>query len=175
MAKEKPTDDAIPRIAILDRRLQNPFGEPSESIRFIPRYQGQIEAHWFNEDVRNGRIFQARKQLGWQPVTPDMVEDLDSVGAHEVSVENKITRGERGKEVLMWMPAADYKQVQMAKTRINLEKMKDLRGEQKELLEEMGRTLGDQAATTAEAAVKKYVTRRSWKEGEDGHGERVDI
>lgn len=170
----KQTDD-IPRISVLDRRLQNPFGEPSGDIRFIPRYQGQIEAHWFNEDVRTGRIFQARKQLGWQPVTPDMVEDLDSIGAHDLSPDNKITRGERGKEILMWMPKDDYKQVQMAKTRINLEKMKDLRGEQKELLDAMGRELGDQTATTAEAAVKKYVSRRSWREGEEGRTDRADV
>lgn len=136
MAKTKP------RVSVLERRLQNPFGEPSQKIRFK---NANTEARWVNDDARPGNVHRA-KELGWVPVTPDMIEDLDSIGFHQLNPANQITRGARGAEVLMWMPKSDYKQIQLAKTRKNLEDMRDFGKEKQQMLAAAAKNFGSEAA-----------------------------
>ena len=140
-----PTEKQKPRISVLDRRLQNldmPFGEPAVAIRFKdPRLVGR----WFNDDVRPGNIHRA-KELGWESVTVDMVEDPDSIGSHTINPASQISRGPRGQEILMFMPAAAFHRIQIAKNKKNLEDMKDFSKEQQELLQAAAKKFGPEAA-----------------------------
>lgn len=142
MAKSGTTETKKPRISVLERRLQNPFGEPSQAIRFkLPN----IEGRWVNDKTRPGNVHRA-KELGWEPVTLDMIEDLDTVGFHTISVGNQIVRGERGEEVLMWMPATEFKQIQFAKTKKNLEAMRDTGKQTQDMLQAAAKQFGSEAA-----------------------------
>lgn len=132
-----------PRVSILERRLQNPFGEPSQEIRF--KDGKVITGRWFNEAARPGQVYRA-KELGWQSVTPDMISDMNSLGFHAIDASGSIVRGERGAEHLMFMPSADYRQIQMAKTAENLRRMGNPGIVKKEVVEAASRNLGDEAA-----------------------------
>lgn len=147
MPRKKLIDvpDAPPakhRVSVLERRLQNPFGEPSQKVKF--KQKGLI-ARWFNDASRPGQVHRG-KELGWIPVTPEMVEDIDAIGAHDINVNNQIVRGERGQEVLMWMPEADYQDIQMAKTRENRRLMGDPIAQRREVAQAAATKLGGEAA-----------------------------
>lgn len=128
---------ARPRVSVRERRFQHPFGESAPSIEFKER---GIIGRWFSEDVRSGQVYRAKRDLGWEHVTPDMIANLDSIGAHSVNTANQITRGPRGNEYLMWMPKADYDQIQQAKVAENLNRMKNPNRQKQEMLESYGGT-----------------------------------
>src|SRR5262245_4234191 len=136
---EKTEKTRKPRVTILERRLQNPFGEPSQDIEFKTGLK--VTARWFNESARPGQVYRAKKNLGWEPVTHDMIADMDSLGAHQVDTAGAIVRGERGQEHLMFMPTGDYRQIQMAKTRENIKKMGDPGIVKKEVVEAAGKNI----------------------------------
>lgn len=153
MAKTDQTP--APRISVLERRLQNPFGEPSAPITFkepnrFPR--------WFNAAIITDKIWRA-KNKGWSFVYPKDVEDLDQIGGYEIApAGGYITRGERGREVLMWMPKDAFEQIQMAKTRHTLRDLRDPTRQRAELLEEAGKKLGSQTAELMEKRISHYNT-----------------
>lgn len=160
----------VPRISILERRIQNPFGEPSQSVRFK---DNRLTARWFNDAARSGQIFRA-KELGWNDVTQDMIQDMNSLGNHELNPAGQIVRGERGQEVLMWMPTKDFKEIQMAKDRKNRQLMGDPVAQKNEIVAAAGLQLGDQAASflndevQMHVSVKDRVQRESFQEAEEG-------
>ena len=117
------------RVVILtDRRIQNPFGVPSEAITA-------------------DKIWRA-KNLGWEPVTPDMLVDRDQVGGFTTSPDGYVTRGDRHAEVLMYMPTADREAIQMAKTRQNLREM----NQKAPVIDAAAQQFGDQAGAFLEKA-----------------------
>lgn len=141
----KPDDPtkARPRISILERRLQNPFGEPSAPVDLKDRTR---ECRWFNGAKSTDHIWRA-KQKGWEPVRPDEVLDLDRIGGYMVDTAGFITRGERGQEVLMQMPKDWRSQIAMAKTRENNRNMGNPNATKREVVEAAGKSMGDQAAS----------------------------
>lgn len=157
-----------PRTAVLERRLQNPFGEPSMAVPFK---ELGLSGRWFNDAARPGQIHRA-KELGWVPVTRDMVTNLDALGAHEINVSQQITRGDRGQEVLMYMPTEDRDVVQKAKTTENNRRMGNPNAQRKELVEAMGSHNPDSAdlmdrAISLHADTHDFIeTRQIIPEGE---------
>jgi hypothetical protein len=149
-----------PRVSILERRLQNPFGEPSSTIEFKDR---GIAARWFNDATRNGQIHRA-KELGWVPVTLDMIANLDSLGHHTLSPAKQITRGERGQEVLMWMPLQDREEILKAKTTENNRRMGNPHQQRNEVLEAYGATNPDGAEDVARQDVALTANVRTTHE-----------
>lgn len=142
MAKPTEPTKPKPRISVLERRLQNPFGEPSSPVHL--KEPGLI-ARWFNAAIIADKIWRA-KQKGWTPVRPEDVVDLDQIGGYTKSPDGFIARGDRGQEVLMCMPREDFDQIQMAKTRHNNRNMGNPNRQKAELLEAAGKNLGSEAA-----------------------------
>jgi hypothetical protein len=103
----------VPRVTVLERRLQNPFGDGSPTIRLK---QPGWALHIFDTS-RPGRFHYAKREKGWEPVLP---EDLD--GAPEDLgfdiLDGKVVRGERGKEVLMKMPQRMYDAIALRKAEV---------------------------------------------------------
>jgi hypothetical protein len=133
MAKEK-IEKARPRVSIRERRLQNPFGEPSQDI---PLKDKSLACHWFSEAVRVGQISRVR-ELGWEHVTKEMVVDLGRLGFYSLGPGDIICRGERQQEFLMYMPIADRDAIQAAKTKQNIEHMKNPNAMRNEVLNSYG-------------------------------------
>lgn len=141
MAKTEPVK-VKPRISVLERRLQNPFGEPSSPVHLK---DGSLIARWFNAAIISDKIWRA-KQKGWTPIRPEDVVDLDQIGGYTKSPDGFISRGDRGQEILMSMPREDFDQIQMAKTRHNNRNMGNPNAQKREIVEAAGKQLGDEAA-----------------------------
>lgn len=109
----------LPKVSIIDRRLQNPFGLPSVAVTLK---EGQWAVRWFAESVRTGRVHQGT-QMGWDFVTPDDLRgDASDIGAQ--AVDGRIVRGDNSnREVLLKMPQADFEKIQHAKAEKNLADM----------------------------------------------------
>ena len=147
-AKDETTDTVEepkkrkPRVSVLERRLQNPFGEPSAPVRLK---EAGLFSRWFNSSIRPDQFWRA-KEMGWTGVTPDMIQDLTQIGFHTVSPEGYVARGERAQEILMYMPEEDYRKIQVAKTKKNLQEMKDYDKEKTKALNAFAKEKGGNAA-----------------------------
>lgn len=130
-----------PRISVLERRLQNPFGEPASPIDLKDR---ALVPRWFNAAIVADKIWRA-KQKGWLPVRAGEVVDPDQVGGFTVSPDGFVTRGDRGQEVLMCMKRDDFEQIMQAKTKWNNRNMGNPHGQLQELAQAAGERFGDQA------------------------------
>jgi len=130
-ATPAPEDPNVPAISVLERRLQNVFGEPSAPVRLK---EAGMFARWFNAANRVDAIWRA-KEMGWTGVLPEHIVDLSQIGTFSLSPDGYVSRGERAQEVLMCMPERAYHQIQMAKTKKNLEMMRDVKGEQHRMAE----------------------------------------
>ena len=131
-----------PRVSVLERRLQNPFGEPSAPVDLK---DSSRECRWFNSAKSTDHVWRA-KHKGWDPVKPEDVMDLDLIGGYTVDTAGFITRGERGQEVLMSMPKEWRQQIAIAKTRENNRNMGNPNATKREVVEAASHKLGDQAA-----------------------------
>jgi len=150
LVETKPPTEAAARISVLERRLQNPLGEPSAPVRLK---DATLHPRWFNASSRPDNIWRA-KELGWEGVRPEDIVDISQIGTHTLSPDGFVSRGERGQEVLMAMPKTIFDKIQWAKTKKNLADMKDQSGEAHRMLNAAAKKLGDSVAET----MSRYVT-----------------
>jgi hypothetical protein len=129
-----------PRIEVLQRRLQSPFGAPAVSITL--REPGW-EPRWFNAAIAADHIWRA-KENGWMPVKPAELADPDQIGGFTTSPDGFVVRGEKGQELLMRLPTDWRKQIQAKKTEQNTRNMRP-GAMKREVAEAAGKKLGDQA------------------------------
>ena len=148
-AVETP-EDGTPRIAVLERRLQNPFGKPADAIRLKDK---TMFPRWFNNATQHDRFYLAGEN-GWLGVTPDDVLDKKQISGYSRSPEGYVCRGARGEEVLMKIERDFWNRLQLAKTRKNLDMMRDSSGEQSRALEAASRQLGPRVAEQMEAVTR---------------------
>lgn len=130
------------RIAVLERRLQNPLGEPSAPVRLK---DPTLCARWFNASARPDNIWRA-KELGWEGLRPEDIVDISQIGTHILSPEGFVARGERAQEILMGMPKAIYDKIQWAKTKKNLELMKDQDRQKHDMMNAAAKQFGGNVA-----------------------------
>lgn len=143
MEKAEKTENARPRVSVLDRRLNDPFGMPSIPIQFK---DPSLLARWFNSAISTDKVWIAKQIQGWAAVTPDMVADIDQIGGYTVSATNTIVRGDRGQEHLLCMPKDAYDQIQWAKSRKNMEMMGNSARTKADVVNAAGAKYGDEAA-----------------------------
>ena len=137
-----PVPPVRPRITILERRLQNPFGEPSQPVELKDTSR---ECRWFNGAVQNDHIWRA-KHKGWQTVQPDELLDIDQIGGYTLDPAGCVVRGERGQEILMSMPKDWRAAIQMAKTRANIKNVGNPAAMKQEVVNAASQQMGDQLA-----------------------------
>ena len=131
------------RLSVIDRRLQNPFGEPSVAIQFK---EGGWVPRWFNGAISSDKVWRAKHIKGWELVEPDMLVDLDQIGGFQLDPAGHITRGERGQEVLMRMRTEDYEAISKAKTRENRRLAGNPHAQSAAVAEAVGAKYGEEAA-----------------------------
>jgi len=132
----------LPRVSVLERRLQNPFGDSSVPIRLK---EPGWTVHVINTTIRPGRYHDVVRNKGWVPVAPeDLDGDADEYG-FDVK-DGRVVRGERGSEVLMKMPEADYRAIQQAKDDHN-RAMTNPKRMKRDVLEQAAGQYSDQAAS----------------------------
>lgn len=123
-------------------RLENPFGEASAPIELKDRSR---RARWFNAAIMEDKIWRAKRK-GWDQVREADVVDLEQIGGYSKSPDGFITRGERGREVLMSIPKVVYEAIEKAKVAYNNRNMGDPGKSKAEIVEAAGQQRGDQAA-----------------------------
>ena len=119
MPKKSDThaETKLPKVSILDRRLQNPFGTGSVAITL--KTPGQWEVRWVYSKLRPGRLYEMTHQKGWVFVEPAELDgDADEYGL--MVKDNRLVRGDHGEEVLMKMPKDMFDKITQAKAQSNL-------------------------------------------------------
>jgi hypothetical protein len=143
MAKTDEQKPKRPSISILERRAQgvNVHGSGSPIIELKdPGWS----VRWFNAEIKADHIWAAKNQKGWESVRPEELKDPEQVGGFQTSPEGFVVRGERGRELLMKMPA-DYRvQIERQKAALNIRNM-DPHRTKADVATAAGQQLGDQA------------------------------
>ncbi len=157
---ETESNSPAPRVEVLERRLQNPFGEPSAPVTLKDAAR---VCRWFNADKGADAIWRA-KQKGWDQVTPEEVFDLEQIGGYTVDASGFIVRGERGKEVLMSMPKEWRERIEYQKAKINSRDMGNPSAIRRDVIEAAGAQLGDEAGEFMNKHTKVSVTTQDKRE-----------
>lgn len=153
-AKTSETTTALPSISVLERRLQNPFGEGSIPIKMK---QPGWTLHIINASLRSGRYHDVVRNKGWVPVEANEIDGDPADFGFDVK-EGRVVRGERGSEVLVKMPTKDYQRIALAKDDVN---RRGLGGQavKKAATEKAAREFGDQAADMVDQNISFNATR----------------
>jgi hypothetical protein len=150
---DTPKVKHVPRVTILERRLQNPFGEGSTPIRLK---EPGWALHIFDTS-RPGRFHYAKREKGWEPVTPEDLEGSPEDQGFDI-LDGKVVRGERGKEVLMKMPQSMYDRIAMRKAEVTNQRNSPARLKS-EVMEQTAAQYSDQAASYIDRNVTIKDTR----------------
>lgn len=144
------TASAPPRISVLERRLQNPFGEGSIPVRLK---EPGWTLHVINANLRPGRYHDVVRNKGWVPVEATEIDGDPMDFGFDVK-EGRIVRGERGSEILVKMPTADYQQIQMAKDAHN-KRQTSAHAVKTAAVERAAKEFGDQAGDAIDSMTLK--------------------
>lgn len=139
----KPKVADLPKIDVLERRLQHPFGAPSVAIQLKDGLKWAIR--WVNDHVRTGRVYQTQS-MGWEFVGADEIVGRPADLGCRV-LDGRLVRGEHGEEVLMKMPQEMFDKIQWAKARVNLENLGGSKAKQ-QAADAVAKQFGDEAAET---------------------------
>jgi len=161
---EKPAASARPHITVTPRseeatwstedilkaRLegQNPFGRVNDNSLPL-KEKARWHQRWFNNQVNPSQVHMAQRRMGWQPVRIEDLEEgttVESLG-FTVAPDGTIRRGDRNtEEVIMKMPEATYRAIQMRKTEANTKGMGSEKAAKNEAAEAVSGAHGSQAA-----------------------------
>lgn len=129
------------RLDVLERRLQNPFGVPSETITLKqPGWTVRI----FNAAIAADHVWRATHK-GWEFVRWSELAAPEQAGGFQKGPDGRIVRGERGQEVLMKIPTADWARIQRAKEDANLRVVRNPGAQADELKQAGAVALGHEA------------------------------
>lgn len=128
-----------PRVQVLERSLQSPFGIPSSPIEL--KEPGFV-THWCNTELKGGAQLHYFTEHGYLKVKPEYLRDKDTF-QFTVSPEGFVTRGERHKEILMYTTVSHAQSRQRKKTEENVRRMRSVN---EDVVEAAGKKLGDEAA-----------------------------
>lgn len=146
MAKKKD-------LSIIERRLQagSIFGTSSKPIPLVEPQAWTLRI--VNSKVNNQHLYDMQAEKGWVYAT---LEDL-AVKPEEIGfrvLDGRIVRGTQGEEVLMKMPAKDYKAVSKEKDKVNREQTLGRKAARNTILGAMHAAGDDQGATFMEKALR---------------------
>lgn len=143
MPRKKTVVAPLPKVSVIERRLQNPHGTPSVPITLKT---GDYVVRIVNADMRTARLHEMTHAKGWTFVEPQEIDGTPDEYGLEVR-NNRLVRGERGQEVLMKMSRSDFNQIQKAKSDHNLTQM-GAAGAKKLVVKQAEQDLGDEGAET---------------------------
>lgn len=143
----------IPTVSVLERRLLDPFATSSTPIRLKDK---SMTVRWVNSAIE-GRYHRARHEQGWEPVRVEELEDKEDIADLAESPDGIVRRGERGKEVLMKMPAEVYERIQMRKAEVRQQRSRSSSRQKEELVNAAADRYGPEAGEYLDRHVKGEV------------------
>ena len=144
----------LPSISVLERRLQNPFGDGSPAVRLK---QPGWTLHVVNGALRPGRYHDVTRNKGWVPVEATEVDGDPMDFGFDVK-EGRVVRGERGQEVLVKMPTRDYQEIMQAKDAHN-KRLVGGRAVKSAAVERTAKEHGDEAADLIDRSITFSASR----------------
>lgn len=164
MAKQRDPEEStervtasedVPRISIIDRRLQHPFGTPSREIPLIGAKSTWVVRTFCADPEHPNRHYDAVHRLGWIAIKEsDLAVSPQSLG-FTVAPDKRIVRGPGGNEVLMGMPRHEFEKIQASKSAANLASIKGPK-----VRDEVAQATADQHGSEAGDVVHKHFTQR---------------
>lgn len=142
----------VPKVSVLDRRLASPFGAPSVAITL--NTPGLWAIRVANTSVRAGRVHDMTANKGWTFVEASELDGRPDELGFRVQ-DGRLVRGERGEEVLMKMPQADFDAIVDAKARVNLRAL----GKKDETAQRVAQQFGAEAGETVYNRINIADTR----------------
>lgn len=137
---ETPSYDIpLPRVDVLERAQQNPFGTPAAKIELK---DPQLVTHWCNTELKGGSQLQYFLESGYLKTRPEYLKNPDTF-QFEISPDGYVVRGPRGSEILMYTTKAHVKIRDRQKVDRNLRAM---RVTPQELAEAANKKFGSEAA-----------------------------
>ncbi len=135
------------RNEILARRLQGGNLHGAGGTRAIPMKDGgwytRIENNYADESMHYRMVH----ELGYEPVTPDMLACKPEEIGFKVSADGFLVRGPNGGEMVYRMAAEDRKLLEKAQTEANMAGIGSRSKTKAQLAEVAGATFGDEAGT----------------------------
>lgn len=138
-------------VELYERRLVNPDMTGTEPVKLTT--PGDWYCRWINTDLP-GRWDQVVHRMGYRPVHMSELADVRAVTGVVASPEGYVTRGDRGKEILVKMPQAWWDKIQGAKTERRLAQQRSGEKAREDLTQAVAARFGDQAGD----AVTKWRT-----------------
>ena len=159
-----PKKAALPSISVLERRLQNPFGDGSPAVRLK---QPGWTLHVVNAGLRTGRYHDVTRNKGWVPVEIGEIDGDPLDFGFDVK-DGRIVRGERGQEVLVKMPTRDAQAIAMSKDAHNKRQIGG-KAVKQAAVDKAAKEFGDQAADLIDSTIEFTASRSPVPlEGSDG-------
>ena len=113
---EQPEAQSFDRISVINRRLKNPFGQPSRDIPLRGEKKTWVVRTFVADKEHPNRHYDAVHTYGYVPLTKkDLAVSPESIG-YTVSPSGYIVRGTHGQELLCAIPFAEWEAVQKAKS-----------------------------------------------------------
>jgi hypothetical protein len=139
-------------LSVIERRLANPLGKRTREIPLKDELKGWTVRVFTKDAEHQDRHYEAVHELGYTPCKPeDFPVDPQSLG-FSLSPDGHVVRGEKGQDMVMRIPTADWKKIQRAKAMANLQSIKK-HNLKEEVAQATAKTHGDEAG---EAVFKHY-------------------
>ena len=131
-------------ISVIERRLQSGSALDVGSAT-VPLKDPTLVVRWENSEIGPDHVYRCVHVLGWEYAVPEDLDcTLEEAGASER--DQRIVRGERGKEVLLKMKLTDYKKVQKLKDKENRKRTFDGHLVKNEMIGAVAGAHGEEAA-----------------------------
>lgn len=141
VAREKT---AKPRLSVIDRRVQHPFGVPSRQIPLKAEFKHWVVRIFTKSPENPNRHYAAVHEYGWTPVhVDDLAVSPDDIG-YVKTMDGSVVAGEKGEHKMFRMPKADFDRIQKAKSDANTRALKGGRLKD-EVAQATAKTHGDEA------------------------------
>jgi hypothetical protein len=125
---DEPTAEAAPKkkypkVDVLTRRLADPLGSATAVIRLKTPVPTDVagdtwHTRWIDSS-QQGRVFDILENKGWDQVhTSEMVDKRDVAGLAESPDGGYVTRGDKGRELLVKMPESWWRKIHEAKVAV---------------------------------------------------------
>ncbi len=131
--------------AVLARRLKGGNLHGAGGTRAIPMKDGGFYTRIENNYADESMHYRMVHELGYEPVTPDMISCKPEEIGFKVSADGYLVRGPNGGEMVYRMAAADRKLLEQAQTEANMAGIGSRSKTQAQLASVAGQTFGDEA------------------------------
>ena len=120
---DEPKKKRFPKVDVLTRRLADPLGSATAIIRLKTPVPTDVEGDTWHtrwiDSSQQGRVFDILEHKGWEQVrVSELTDKRDVAGLAESPDGGYVTRGDKGRELLVKMPTSWWNRIHNAKVEL---------------------------------------------------------